>query len=106
MEENQDPSWFGITGGGASNCWAVHGNYTTGGKPILACDPHFLKSTQSSFYSARISWKKGDQKVYIAGGSTTGIPGFYYGRSDYVSWGTTSINADVIDLYTETIKDG
>lgn len=26
--------------GQGSNCWAVHGNHTQSGKPILACDPH------------------------------------------------------------------
>jgi acyl-homoserine lactone acylase PvdQ len=81
MEAKTESNWFDISGGGASNCWAIHGNYTHGGKPILACDPHILKSTQSSFYSARVSWKKDGQRVYIAGGSTTGTPGFYYGRS-------------------------
>ena len=26
--------------GGGSNCFAVHGNHTESGKPILSCDPH------------------------------------------------------------------
>lgn len=32
-----------VSGGIGSNCWAVHGNYTESGMPLMACDPHLMK---------------------------------------------------------------
>ena len=34
---------IGGAGGIGSNCWAVHGNHTESGKPLLTCDPHLMK---------------------------------------------------------------
>ena len=91
----------------ASNCWAVHGNHTRSGKPILACDPHLRKSVQSTWYAMRMSWYDSNgEKSYIAGGSLVGTPSVSYGRTKFLAFGLTALNPDVIDLYQETIKDG
>ena len=41
-----------------SNCWAVHGNFTKSGKPMLSCDPHLAKGLFSTWYPTRISWNE------------------------------------------------
>ena len=41
-----------------SNCWAVHGNFTKSGKPMLSCDPHLAKGIFSTWYPTRISWNE------------------------------------------------
>jgi acyl-homoserine lactone acylase PvdQ len=41
-----------------SNCWAVHGNFTKSGKPILSCDPHLAKFTSPTWHLSRISWNE------------------------------------------------
>ena len=42
--------------GQGSNCWAVHGNHTASGKPIVSCDPHLGKLQFSIWYMNRLSW--------------------------------------------------
>jgi acyl-homoserine lactone acylase PvdQ len=37
-----------------SNCFAVHGNFTKFGKPILSCDPHLAKFTNPTWYLTRL----------------------------------------------------
>ena len=49
--------------GGGSNCFAVHGNHTESGKPILSCDPHLAKMQSSFWYLTRISWTAKDDKT-------------------------------------------
>jgi acyl-homoserine lactone acylase PvdQ len=94
-------------GGGGSNCWVVHGDHTTSGKPILACDPHLVRNAMSMWYTIRLGWNDPTtgERTGITGGSLVGSPAFTFGRTPYVSWGTTAVNPDVIDLYVETIKD-
>lgn len=41
-----------------SNCWAVHGNFTQSGKPIISCDPHLAKNIHSTWYPTRIAWNE------------------------------------------------
>lgn len=39
-----------IKGIKGSNCWVVHGNHTTTGKPLLANDPHLETMIPSMWY--------------------------------------------------------
>jgi len=105
-EDNNGYKSYGVPNA-ASNCWAVHGNHTETGKPLLACDPHLRKSVQSTWYPLRMSWYDADgDKSYIMGASVVGSPTITYGRTKFMAFGVTALNPDVIDMYTETIKDG
>lgn len=84
-----------------SNCWAVSGDLTESGKPILSCDPHLFKWLQSKWYLSRLSWKNGTE--FIAGGSTPGFPLFTYARTKYIAWGVTAVNPDISDLFVEKV---
>jgi len=90
---------------GASNCWAVHGNYTESGKPLLACDPHITKSMFNLWESVHLEWKEGADKkpAFMAGASFVGTPAFSYARTEYAAFGCTAINPDTIDVFSETI---
>jgi penicillin amidase len=89
-----------------SNCWAIHGNFTKSGKPMLSCDPHLGKFTSATWYPARISWNEtvvvdteagpsvNSYRTYIAGHSIVGIPFFSYIRTPYLAGGVTSLNPD------------
>ena len=87
--------------GEGSNCWAVHGNHTESGKPLLTCDPHLMKWLQSKWYMINIRW--GDNDEFIMGGSSPGMPLFTYARTKYVAWGATAVNPDITDLFVEKI---
>lgn len=93
---------------GASNCWAVHGNYTENGQPMLACDPHLQKLVYSTWYPVNMAWKEpgSGRRTSVFGASLVSLPLITYGQSDYLAWGVTSLNPDVADLFSETIKDG
>ena len=88
-------------GTGGSNSFAIHGNYTKNGKPILASDPHLEKVMHSFWYAARVSWNATDPdsgevyRTYLAGGTLVGTPNLTYGRSPFAAWGPTALNPDV-----------
>lgn len=79
----------------ASNNWVVSGSRTTTGKPFLANDPHITLQIPSVWYAAHL-----EAPTYEAIGATfPGLPGVVIGRNNYISWGVTTTQADVQDLY-------
>lgn len=79
----------------ASNNWVVSGSRTTTGKPFLANDPHITLQVPSVWYAAHL-----EAPTYEAIGATfPGLPGVAIGRNNSISWGATTTQADVQDLY-------
>lgn len=89
-----------VTGqGGGSNNWAVAGNRTATGRPLLANDPHLAPSAPPHFYLADLrcpAW-------HAAGASLVGAPGIYAGHNDTAAWGVTAGFVDNTDLCVEEI---
>jgi penicillin amidase len=79
-----------------SNHWAVSGEHTASGKPILAYDPHLSLMAPPVWYEQRIS--VGD--VDVRGATFPGIPFVIVGENAHGAWGFTNTGADVMDLYT------
>jgi penicillin amidase len=79
-----------------SNHWAVSGEHTDSGSPILAYDPHLSLMAPPVWYEQRIS--VGD--VDVRGATFPGIPFVIVGENDHGAWGFTNTGADVMDLYT------
>jgi penicillin amidase len=93
-----------------SNCWAVHGNFTKSGKPILAGDPHLVKYTSPTWYGTRLSWNEtsADQasyRTYIAGASLVGTPVFTHLKTPFLATCLTALNPDAQDLFLEDVKE-
>ena len=86
---------------GASNCWAVSGEFTKSGKPILVNDPHLGPSMPSPLYMAELNVKD----EYVIGALLPGVPLFISLKTNNVSVAVTSLNDDIIDLFEETIKE-
>jgi penicillin G amidase len=82
-----------------SNNWAVNGERSTSGKPLLAGDPHLPPSMPGIWYQAGI--RLGDREA--RGASLPGIPGIFMGHNTDVAWTFTNVMADVEDLYIERI---
>jgi penicillin G amidase len=82
----------------ASNAWAVSGNRSASGKPMLANDPHFDPSAPSLWYLFSLR-APGFQ---VSGANIPGLPGALVGHNQYLAWGITNMGADVQDLYLET----
>lgn len=78
-----------------SNNWAVSGERTKSGHPILANDPHLMLSLPSIWFQVQIHTP--DQSCY--GVSLPGVPGIIIGFNDDIAWGVTNVSHDVSDWY-------
>ncbi len=81
-----------------SNSWAVDGNRTATGRPLLAGDSHRLLDTPNAYYQNHIQCPDFD----VIGLSFPGCPGFpHFGHNAQVAWCVTHAQADYQDLYVE-----
>jgi penicillin amidase len=86
-----------ITG---SNNFTVNGSHTASGKPILANDTHLEFSMPGIWYMVHLTapgWN-------VAGFTFPGCPLVVIGHNDRIAWGFTNSNADVQDLFVETMN--
>ncbi len=79
-----------------SNNWAVSGDKTASGSPILCNDPHLSLTLPSIWYEIQISTP--EYEAY--GVSLPGVPGIIIGFNRDIAWGVTNAGHDVVDLYT------
>lgn len=84
-----------------SNNWAVSGQKTKSGNPILANDPHLQLNLPSIWYALQLTNEEGN----TYGASLPGAPGIIIGFNDSISWGVTNATRDVMDWYTVRYKD-
>ncbi len=83
--------------GTASNSWALAGNLTASGKPLLANDPHLGLELPSTWYLARIE----APGLSISGATAPGVPFHVLGHNGRIAWGFTNTGSDVQDLFVE-----
>ena len=83
-----------------SNNWAVSGERSTTGKPLLAGDPHITGSIPDIWYSVELS----APGVEMRGGTMPGFPGLIIGQTRNVAWSFTNVMADTQDLYVEHVR--
>jgi penicillin amidase len=98
---------IGPVGSGiGSNSWAISGDLTTTGAPILANDPHLGISMPSIWFQVDMHCRvKSDACPFEMGGfSFAGVPGVIIGHNDRVAWGFTNTGPDVMDLYIEKVN--
>ena len=83
---------------GGSNSWAISGERTASGKPLLAGDPHRALDTPNVYYQNHVACPEFD----VTGLSFAGLPGFHhFGHNEWVAWCVTHTGADYQDLYIE-----
>jgi len=82
-----------------SNAWAISGQYTASGKPILASDPHLDWSIPSPWYQVHLK----AAGLNVTGVSLPGVPCVIIGHNDRIAWGVSNLGFDVEDLYQERI---
>ncbi len=90
-----------ITPGVGSNNWAIGGNKTASGYPILANDPHLNLTFPSIWYQMQLS----SPTVNVNGATLPGGPCVIIGYNQHISWGVTNVDADVLDWYQVKFKD-
>jgi penicillin amidase len=92
----------------ASNAFAVSGERTASGKPLLANDPHLLLGIPGIWHAQHLVWDGGE----AAGFTVPGAPVIILGRNRRVAWGLTTAMIDTQDLFVvddlaeaETIRE-
>jgi penicillin amidase len=102
LDEVQGPRGSGI----GSNSWAVSGERTNTGMPLLANDPHLGAQIPAIWYEVGLHCKQKDETCPydVTGFSFAGAPGVIIGHNDRIVWGFTNTGPDVQDLYIEKIN--
>lgn len=83
-----------------SNAWAVNGNKTDTGLPILAGDPHMGLSIPGFWYE--VSYHTPNHQ--ISGATIPGSPFVVLGQNENMAWSMTNIMADDTDFFAERIN--
>lgn len=99
-----DPGLLGFLEPGArqigSNNWAVGPKSSSGGKPIVANDPHLdPRILPGPWYPCGLI----TPEMRFVGAGIPGLPGLVIGRNDQVAVGVTNSYGDAQDLYIETL---
>ncbi len=87
----------------ASNEWAVLGQWSAAGAPLLAGDPHLGLDFPSLWYLVRIE----TPRTTLVGASAPGVPFVVLGHNRHIAWTFTDTGADTEDIFVETeLPDG
>jgi penicillin amidase len=81
-----------------SNNWAISGEHSSSGLPMLATDPHQPHSIPNTFFYSHLSTPDWD----AFGASFPGVPYFMMGHNRDVSWGLTTGFIDTYDVFVES----
>src|ERR1700760_4280845 len=82
-----------------SNNWAVSGERSATGMPLIAGDPHLPQSMPGLWYEIEVridDW-------FVRGASLPGLPGLYMGQTNDVAWTITNVMSDIQDLFIERV---
>lgn len=92
--------------GGASNAWAISGDLTTTGMPLLAGDPHMGINLPNLWYEVRLSCIElnDDCQYDLRGFSLPGLPALLIGHNNRIAWSLTNGAYDVEDVYIERLN--
>jgi penicillin G amidase len=93
------PSRTGFDPQPGSNAWAVSGERSVTGKPILASDPHLDFGIPSTWYMVHLR----APDLNVTGVALPGMPAVIIGHNENIAWGITNLGFDVQDLYRENI---
>lgn len=94
---------FGAEGAAlsGSNVWAVGGQRTASGSPLVGGDPHRLVESPGVYAQVRLACPEFD----VVGFAFPGVPGVaHFVHAGEVAWAITNAMADYQDLYTEQIR--
>jgi penicillin amidase len=84
-----------------SNNWAISGQKSKSGYPILANDPHLFLTLPAIWMETQIQ----TPEINAYGASLPGLPGIVIGFNEQSAWGLTNVGQDVLDWYEITWQD-
>lgn len=87
--------------GAGSNNWALSGDKTALGVPILVNDPHLSLTLPSIWYEMQLH----SPEVHVRGATLLGAPGVVIGMNPHTAWGTTNAGSFATDIYEIEFRD-
>lgn len=84
-----------------SNSWAISGQKTKSGSPILCNDPHLELTFPSIWYEMQLT----TPTMNVYGASFPGSPSVIIGFNDHIAFGFTNAQRDVKDYYAIRFND-
>ena len=99
------PALLGRGDGIGSNAWAVSGDHSATGEPLLANDPHLGVSLPGVWMQMGLHCRTVSRAcpLDVAGFTFSGVPGVVIGHNADIAWGFTNLGPDVSDLYLERV---
>lgn len=91
---------FGMVGRAMSNNWAVDGEKSETGAPLLASDPHLPLTMPSIWWEAHLD----SPEIKAAGVTVPSMPAILMGHNERIAWGMTAAIVDGDDLFVEQIN--
>ncbi len=85
----------------ASNNWAVSGDKSHSGKPLLANDMHLGFNIPGIWYQMHHIV---ENELNVTGLLLPGSPLIVCGHNEHIAWGMTNVNVDNLDFYIEKIN--
>ncbi|MDT0203013.1 penicillin acylase family protein [Nocardioides sp. AE5] len=86
---------------GGSNAYAVTGDRTASGRPIVAGDPHRVFEAPNVYLQVHLACPEFD----VIGFTFPGVPGVqHFAHTGTVAWGLTNAMGDYQDLYAEELR--
>ena len=89
---------------GGSNAWAVGGDRTASGLPLVAGDPHRIIETPGAYLQVRLACEDPGDPFDVVGFAFPGVPGApHFAHAGDVAWAITNAMADYQDVYAVTL---
>ncbi|NQW21197.1 MAG: penicillin acylase family protein [Chloroflexi bacterium] len=86
---------------GGSNGWAISGDRTESGLPLVAGDSHRGLEVPNVYYQVHLK----SPEFQVLGHSIPGVPmAMHFAHNDHVGWGMTHGGADTQDLFVEQLR--
>lgn len=101
MAEAETVEKLGVQIFNGSNNWAISGDKSTTGMPIMANDMHLGLNAPGIWYQLHAVI---EGKYNATGLAVPGQPLVVAGHNENIAWGMTNLYVDDIDLYLETIN--
>lgn len=95
-----DAAAAGADGSPGSNNWAIAGEHTASGVPLLANDPHLPLALPGTWFLVHLR----APGVETAGFTLPGVPGVVIGRGRTLAWAFTNVMLDDHDLFFERVE--
>ena len=89
-----------------SNAWAVGGERTASGVPLIGGDPHRTIESPGTYAQVRLACEDPDDAFDVVGFAFPGVPGIqHFAHAGDVAWAITNACGDYQDVFEESLEN-